>query len=328
VAIEAAGLTDQFRAIIHAGGEATRVLDQHGAVLLDEADEGGGGRPEVLRGDLRRILVESLPAGAIQWGRKLNEVIALGVGRHELRFADGSIVQTDLLVGADGAWSKVRPLLSDATPEYVGVTFIDTYLHEADTRHAAAAEAVGHGAMFALAPGKSIFAHREAGGVLHAYIALKRPVDWVASIDFSDPAAAAAQVAAEFKSWSPALTALITDSDVPPVPRMLHTLPDAHRWNRTPGVTLIGDAAHLAPPAGEGANLAMLDGAQLAQAIVANPGNIEAALATYEAAMFPRSEKAAIGARQILEICLGEGAPSSLVDFFTSKREAGAAGGQ
>src|SRR3984885_14467116 len=51
LALEAAGLTDEFRAIIHEGGEATRVLDQHGAVLLDEPDEGTGGRPEVLRGD-------------------------------------------------------------------------------------------------------------------------------------------------------------------------------------------------------------------------------------------------------------------------------------
>src|SRR3984957_1028279 len=70
LAIEAAGLTDEFRAIIHEGGEATRVLDQHGTVLLDEPDDGTGGRPEVLRGDLRRILLGSLPWGVIQWGRK------------------------------------------------------------------------------------------------------------------------------------------------------------------------------------------------------------------------------------------------------------------
>jgi hypothetical protein len=47
------------------------VLDSRGTVLLDEPDDGTGGRPEVLRGDLRRILIESLPAEAIQWGKKL-----------------------------------------------------------------------------------------------------------------------------------------------------------------------------------------------------------------------------------------------------------------
>src|SRR6202034_3349140 len=109
-------------------GEATHVLDQHGTVLLDEPDDGTGGRPEVLRGDLRRILLGSLPEGMIQWGRKVTGARPLGDGRYELTFADGPAVSTSLLVGADGAWSKVRPLLSDAEPEYIGTTFIETYL--------------------------------------------------------------------------------------------------------------------------------------------------------------------------------------------------------
>jgi len=315
-ALEAAGLTDAFRRVIHAGGEASRVLDRHGAVLLDQPDDGTGGRPEVLRGDLRRILIESLPAETIQWRRKLTAVAALGDGRHELTFADGSSVTAGLLVGADGAWSRVRPLLSDTKPEYVGTTFIETYLRDADARHAAAAAAVGDGALFALAPGQGIFAHREAGGVLHAYIALNRPADWIDGIDFSDAASAAALVAAEFEGWAPALTALITDSDTAPVPRPLHALPNDHRWPRTPGVTLVGDAAHLAPPAGEGANLAMFDGAELGQAIAAHPKDTEAALSAYEAALFPRSQAAAADAHQILDLCLGERAPFGLVEFF------------
>ncbi|HEX3459827.1 MAG TPA: NAD(P)-binding protein, partial [Acidimicrobiales bacterium] len=79
-ALEAAGLTEEFHSIIHEGGEATRVLDKHGAVLYDEPDDGTGGRPEVLRGDLRRILLDSVPAETIQWGRKVTDVQSLGDG--------------------------------------------------------------------------------------------------------------------------------------------------------------------------------------------------------------------------------------------------------
>ncbi len=320
-ALAAAGLIDAFRAIIHEGAEATRVLDRHGRVLFEEPDNGVGGRPEVLRGDLRRILLASLPSEMIRWGQKLSDVAALGDGRHALTFADGSSVTSHLLVGADGAWSKVRPLLSKAKPEYVGTSFVETYLYDADARHAAAAEAVGGGALLALAPGQGILAHREAGNVLHGYIALIRPAAWFAGINFRDAAAATAKIAAEFEGLAPALTVLVTDGEAAPVLRMLHTLPTGHRWDRVPGVTLLGDAAHLAPPAGEGANLAMLDGAELAMAIVAHPDDIEAALAAYEAAMFPRSQSAAAKAHQTLALCFGNHAPFSLIDFFTNALE-------
>ena len=309
-ALRAAGLTDQFRALVHEGGQATRVLDQDGKVLLDQPDDGTGGRPEVPRGELRRILLESLPEGTIQWGKKLAELSPLGHGRHELTFADGSTATSDLLVGADGAWSKVRPLLSDAKPAYVGTVFIETSLRDADTKHPAAAKAVGGGALFALAPGKGIFAHREPGNVLHGYIALNRSLEWVADIT-------RAKLAAEFEGWAPELTALITDSDAAPVPRPIHALPIGHRWDRVAGVTLLGDAAHLTAPAGEGANLAMLDGAELAEAIAAHPGDIETALAAYEQKMFPRAEAAAEGAVEILKLCLGDRGPEGLAAFLT-----------
>jgi 2-polyprenyl-6-methoxyphenol hydroxylase-like FAD-dependent oxidoreductase len=321
LALEAAGLTGEFRSIIHEGAEAVRMLDQRGAVLFEEPDDGTAGRPEVLRGDLRRILIESLPAETIQWGKKLADVSALGDGRPELTFADGSTMTSELLVGADGAWSKVRPLLSDAKPEYVGATFIETYLYDADERHSAPAAAVGDGAMYALTPGKGIVAHREAGDILHTYVQLIRPAEWVAGIDFADAAAATARVAAEFDGWTPELTALITDGETAPVPRMIYTLPDGHRWDRVPGVTLLGDAAHLMPPAGEGANLAMFDGAELGKAIAANPDDIEAALAAYEEGLFPRSEAEYADAYEILDLCLGDRAPFGLIDFFTGALE-------
>ncbi|QEU91283.1 FAD-dependent monooxygenase [Streptomyces kanamyceticus] len=291
LALQDADLMDEFQAIILAGRQALRVLDPDGTVTLDKADDGTGGRPEVPRGELRQILLDSLPADTVRWGHKVSGARALGEGRHEVTFADGRTVTTGLLVGADGAWSRVRPLLTDAVPEYIGKSVVETYLFEADTRHPAAAKAVGGGMMIAPSPGKEIFAHREKGDTLHAYVGLPMPQDWFDAIDFTDAAAAAtaARIAREFDGWAPELTTLISESDTTPILRSLHALPTGLRWDRTPGVTLLGDAAHLSAPNGEGANLAMLDGAELAKAIVAHPDDIESALAAYERDMFPRS---------------------------------------
>ncbi|WP_445165715.1 FAD-dependent oxidoreductase [Mycolicibacterium sp. Dal123E01] len=317
VALAAAGLTDEFRAIIHHGAQAARVFDQHGTLLFDEPDDGTGERPEVLRGDLRRILLDSLPQDTVRWGHRVTGVRALGGGRHQLTFADRSTVTSSVLVGADGAWSKIRPLLSGAVPTYVGTTFVETYLHDADVAHPAVARAVGAGSMFALAPGKWIAAHRETDAVLHTYVALTCPADRFDGIDFADIPAATHAVAAEFDGWATEFTDLITRADTPPALRPIFALPSNHRWDRVPGVTLIGDAAHLAPPAGEGANLAMLDAAELAGALAAHSDDTDAALAAYEAAMFPRSEASAVEAHLGLELYLGDSAPYGLVDFFS-----------
>jgi hypothetical protein len=128
------------------------------------------------------------------------------------------------------------------------------------------------GALFAVAVGKGILAHRESHGVLHSYVALSKPQAWIAGIDFASPATATAQVAAEFGGWAPELTALITDAETTPILRAVNALPIGHRWDRVSGVTLLGDAAHLMSPfAGEGANLAMFDGSELGEAIATHP---------------------------------------------------------
>ncbi|MEU6992809.1 NAD(P)/FAD-dependent oxidoreductase [Streptomyces sp. NPDC046465] len=317
LALADAGLMDEFRGIVLEGHQVMRVLDPDGAVLHEMPDDGTGGRPEVQRGELREILLDSLPAGTVRWGHKVSGVRSLGDGRHEVTFTDGGTVVTGLLVGADGAWSRVRPLLSDATPAYTGKSVVDTYLFDSDTRHPATAKAVGGGSMIVPAPDREIFAHRERGGTLHAYVGLDRPLDWFDAIDFTDAAATAARIAKEFDGWAPEILALITDCDIPPSLRPLYTLPPEHRWDRVPGVTLLGDAAHLALPNGEGANLAMVDGAELGKAIAAHPDDIETAFTAYEREMFPRSaEAAAFGG---LDGLADLGVPEGSIDVLTGR---------
>ncbi|MDM9627645.1 NAD(P)/FAD-dependent oxidoreductase [Rhizobium sp. S152] len=315
VALKDAGLYDEFLTLVHQGGQQTRVLNRDGGVLMDLPDDGTGGRPEVQRGELRRILLDSLPSGSVRWGSKLLGAEPLGEGRHKLTFSDGHEAKADLLVGADGAWSKVRPLVSQAVPQYVGTIFVETWLLDADARHPASAEAVGGGGMFALARGKGIMAHREPDGALHAYVALSRSEDRL-RLEFGDTEMTNARVAEEFAEWAPALTALLKDSDIAPVARILHQLPEDHRWDRVPGVTLLGDAAHLMIPSGEGANLAMFDGAELGKAIVANVGDLEQALQSYEAALFPRSALAAREASELAMSMFGDDTPRSLLEMF------------
>ena len=329
LALQKAGLFEAFHKLVIPHADALRILDKTGTVLLAENGNerpGPGTRPEVERGALREILLQSLPASSIHWGSKVSSVSKLESGRHQITLASGETVETALLIGADGAWSKVRPLLSDAQPIYLDISFIETHLLDVDLRHPESAALVGRGSMFALADEKGLITHRGGDGRITVYIALKVPEHWATSngINFHETEAARLQLLNYFTGWDERLRALIAVSDTGFTPRALYTLPSEHRWERVPGVTLLGDAAHLMSPfAGEGANLAMLDAAELAEAILAHQDDLETALASYETAAFPRSAAAATESASNILISFRSDAPQGMLDLMLGARQEG-----
>ncbi|MET9862373.1 NAD(P)/FAD-dependent oxidoreductase [Streptomyces smyrnaeus] len=320
VALRAAGVHEEFLTLVRPGEDAKRVVDRHGTLLFDLPADPGSARPEVDRGELRRLLIDSLAPGTIRWGRKLTSIRRRAEGGYDLAFAEGPATRADIVIGADGAWSKVRPLLTSAMPSYSGTCFIEIALAAGSQDCRASVEAIGSGTLMAVAPGKGIIAHRYADGHVRGYAALNKPEEWMRSIDFGDPSAGLRHVAGEFDGWSPLLTALVTQSDAEPWLRPIYALPVGLTWDRVPGVTLLGDAAHLMSPfAGEGANLAMYDGADLASKLV-EQRDIEAALTAYEELLFLRSSDAASRSAKNLEIFFGREAPQSVVTLFSGFR--------
>lgn len=312
VALRAAGLHDEFLALVRPGEDAKRVVDRHGTVLFDRPADPGSARPEVDRGELRRLLIDSLAPGTIRWGHKLTSIRHRAEGGYDVTFADGSTTSADIVIGADGAWSKVRPLLTPAEPRYSGTCFIEIAFTSGDQDR----RAIGSGTLMAVAPGKGIIAHRYADGQVRGYVALNKPEEWLRSIDFGDRSAGLRHLADEFDGWSPLLTTFVTQSDAEPWLRPIHVLPVGLTWDRVPGVTLVGDAAHLMSPfAGEGANLAMYDGADLASKLVGEP-DVERALTAYEEQLFRRGSDSAGRSARNLEIFFGRAAPQSVVTLF------------
>jgi 2-polyprenyl-6-methoxyphenol hydroxylase-like FAD-dependent oxidoreductase len=236
-----------------------------------------------------------------------------------LHFADGRSAAYDLLVGADGADSRVRALLTDARPTHTGQSVVELGITDIDRTHPDLAAMVGRGNYWVLGDGQSLSAQRNGDGRVRVYLSFHDTAeDWftTSGIPFGDPAAARARLTGLFTGWDPRFTALIAACDDTVVPRSISTLPVGLTWPSRPDVTLLGDAAHLMPPVGQGANMALLDGALLGLALAARPDDVPAAVKEYEREMFERTGVAGRQSALVQDMLASPGASRKMLAFF------------
>ncbi|NVZ99439.1 FAD-dependent oxidoreductase [Pseudomonas gingeri] len=291
-ALRRGGLFEVFQKFARYEDQGFRLFDKHGALLLEKADAASGDRPEIDRGQLRELLLESIPEDALRWGHTLRDAEQQDDGYTELRFDNGLTQRFELVVGADGAWSRVRPLVSSTAPDFTGLTLHELSIPDADTRYPDVAQKVGHGMLVAKGGHQTIFAQRNANAHIRVYAALHQPATRPEEKTRVD-------LLRDFGDWDASLLQLLQVAQEPVRPWPVHILPIGHRWAHRDGVTLLGDAAHLMPPAGEGANLALRDAVDLAEALL-DDEDWKAAVRAHEQVMFERAAASAAEAHKML----------------------------
>lgn len=289
LAMRRAGLYEEFLQIARYEDQGSRLYDKDGTLIFADDDADDSDRPEVDRTALRQTLLASLPVETIRWNHGLREVRPLGDGTYELVFESGTAGPFDLVVGADGSWSKVRPLVSSYRPQYSGITFIEFGIDDVDASHPDLAALVGRGKIGVEADGRGLIVQRNGDAHLRGYAIFRVPTEWAEkTFDFTSPAKARARLAAEFEGWAPRILGLVEASNDHIVSRPIHALPVGHHWQNRIGITLLGDAAHVMSPfGGEGVNMAMLDAAELGRQLLEND-DWKGAVKAYEAEMFER----------------------------------------
>jgi 2-polyprenyl-6-methoxyphenol hydroxylase-like FAD-dependent oxidoreductase len=289
-ALDAAGLMDAFWVNHRPDLDRLRLTDAMGTVLHDHPRRmsGNGRRPEIERGPLRDILLDSLAPGTVQWNCKLESAELQGQ-QVSLRFAGRPTVLTDIAVGGDGANSRLREFVTPIRPEYVGVSLIEALVPNAKQTTPELWDLLGGSALMALGGERTIGMGTKPDGSVLVYAGLKTQNSG-ARQSFEEASGQDQRVAwfhANFNGWSDIWQPLFREA-LSMVWRPLLVCPTNQHWEPKPNVTLIGDAAHVMPPyAGEGVNMAMLDALLLSRLLVSEKTPSHA-IAAYTAEMFSR----------------------------------------
>ncbi|WP_332275969.1 NAD(P)/FAD-dependent oxidoreductase [Bacillus velezensis] len=308
-ALKVAGLLERFKEICRYEGEALKIMDKTATVMFESQENVNpkattDSRPEIDRTVLRQMLLDSVTTESIKWGHNLLHATPLEEGQHELHFENGVTEVVDLVVGADGAFSKLRPLLSKETAEYSGVSMIEINILDAKNLFPDVVDLNGLGSAFTFGDSKAMLAQMNGDGKIRVYLSFKVPAEWLHNngINYDKLEEAKPKLLKLFEDWSPELKKYIHYANGAIFPRRIYMLPVGHKWTHKKGVTLLGDAAHLMSPfAGAGANLAMLDAAELGLSII-NHEDIDEAVLNYELKMFEYAGEIAAETKENMDL--------------------------
>jgi 2-polyprenyl-6-methoxyphenol hydroxylase-like FAD-dependent oxidoreductase len=275
---------DAFKRNYRPGADKIRIVDQQLHMHYDEHTDtretnfgDKNHRPEIDRGPLRDILLASLKPDTVVWD---SHILSLKPEKDgwKLIFQNGNSVTADIVIGADGASSKIRPFVTPIKPVWAGVTMIEGVVYDPGRTAPLINELLKGGKIFAYGNSQTLFVSSKGDGTLGFATGHRTTENWVrdSGIDFKDHR----QLLAWFKREFAGLF----------IPRPQYCMPLNQSWQAQANITLIGDAAHWMPPfAGEGVNMAMLDALELSD-FLTGPAftDTRSAIAAYEKRMFKR----------------------------------------
>lgn len=297
-ALEAAGLMDAFKVAYRPDADRLRIVDENAKIYFDDHTDASTGdfgdewfRPEIDRGPLRDILLDSLEPDTIVWDSHVAALETMG-SMWNIIFKNGTIVNADIVIGADGAKSKIRPFVTPIVPFYSGVTVLEGNIHNSERNAPKIHALLQGGKIMGLGDSKTISVSAKGDGSLDFYAGFRVDPNWITdgNIDFKNNKQVLDWFKKEYSSWRSIWLELFENENTVFTPRPQYCMPLDQKWEAQTNITLIGDAAHLMPPyAGEGVNMAMLDALQLSNSLTNEKyTDIKFAIADYEKQMFER----------------------------------------
>ncbi|WP_264536809.1 FAD-dependent oxidoreductase [Flavobacterium sp. N1736] len=325
-AIHKADLFEEFKNNFLPGADKTLILNEKAEIFFSDheinVDEDFGNayfRPEIDRGALRKILLESLQSETVIWNSHFVSMEAQNES-WLLHFKDGKSVYADIVIASDGANSKIRPYITDIKAFYTGILMLEGNIYESAKNAPNITSLIDGGKIMAFGDTQNILLGQKGGGDLGFYASFKADENWTKTngLDYADKTQMLAWFKNEYPEWKSIWHELFENVSAPFIPRPIYCMPLDQNWEALPNLTMIGDAAHVMPPfAGEGANMAMLDALELSECLTSDKHKtVQEAISFYETSMRERASKAAQESIENGEKMHSKEALQTMLDFF------------
>lgn len=326
-AIRKANLLDAFKKNFRPGADRTVITNEQAEIFYSDHEtspledfDNKYFRPEIDRGPLRNMLLESLHPETVVWDSHFISMEQQNEGRL-LHFKNGSSAYADIVIAADGANSKIRPYITNIKPFYSGITMLEGNIHDAKNATPNVYALANGGKIMAFGNKKDLLLGQKGNGDLGFYASFKTDENWATTngLNYNDTIQMLEWFKATYHEWSSVWYELFEYTVAPFIPRPIYCMPLDQTWQTLPNLTMIGDAAHVMPPfAGEGANMAMLDALELSECLTNDKyKTLQEAIAFYEFNMRDRAAKAAKESLENGEKMHSEKALSIMLDFFS-----------
>lgn len=327
-AIHKAHLFEEFKNNFLPGADKTLILNEKAQVCYSDHEtnvhEDFGNeyfRPEIDRGALRKILLDSLQPETVIWNSHFVSMEAQNEG-WLLYFKDGNSVYADIVIASDGANSKIRPYITNIKAFYTGILMLEGTIYESAKNAPHIASLINGGKIMAFGDTQNILLGQKGGGDLGFYASFKADENWTSTngLDYADKTQMLEWFKYEYPEWSSVWYELFENVSAPFIPRPIYCMPLDQTWEALPNLTMIGDAAHVMPPfAGEGANMAMLDALELSESLTSDKyKTVQEAISSYEIIMRKRASEAAQESIKNGEKMHSKDALKTMLEFFNA----------
>ncbi|RZL56767.1 MAG: FAD-dependent monooxygenase, partial [Pedobacter sp.] len=327
-ALRKAGLLEKFKTNFMPGADKKLIMNEQAEILFSDHDikieedfDNQHFRPEIDRGVLRKILLESLKSTTIIWNSYFISMEKQSEG-WLLHFKNSPSVYADIVIASDGANSKIRPYITDIRPFYSGITMLEGNIYNAEKTAPKIHKLLRGGKIMAFGNQKDILMGQKANGEIGFYTSFKAQENWATNngLNYTDKNQMLAWFNTSYPEWGKIWDELFKNANTPFIPRPIYCMPLAQHWEALPNLTIIGDAAHVMPPfAGEGVNMAMLDALELSECLLSNKhSNLQEAISDYETNMRKRASIAAKESLSNGELMHSENALGEMLGFFLS----------